>query len=777
MFNEIYFRNFWLIYFIIPIFFLLLFIINNNFVKIDEHKHKRKIVKIGRFLLLWSRTIVILLILISMAYPFTYFEERKEGDPKIALLVDNSTSMKIFDLSFISEMKSQLNEKVPTSIREIGFKNMSSISEGIYGNLDSGNLVLVTDGNNYKNKNLIETLLLAISHNVSITFIDLEPVNPEISVKIEGPSKIVEDVENEFEIKINKVLTESVLLNVKINGIDEINKRTNENSIIIKKSFKKGQHQIVASINGEDTINENNVYYKSIEVIEKPKILLLSKERSPLSVMLNQLYDVDTRVNLPKNINHYLSIIIDDLSINKLTKKDIDKLREFVNLGDGLIFVGGENSFDKGDYKGSYIETLLPVHIGKAEELQKTEVNIILLIDISGSTSLRDSLEKEITLDIIDKMDEEHSVAIITFNHRSELLKDFTSLKQKEIIKNEIKEIKNFGNTNMKPAIEMAINMLEKKEGSKNIIVVGDGKDNNIASAIGIIRDASKKGIVTHAVDIGETSNKFNMNLIAESGNGDFFSPDHKEKIEFIFEKPENKYPTMIIPKNHFIVNGLKSRSYITGFNKISAKSTGIDLASTVYGHPLLIVGRYGLGRIAVLGIDNGNYWSGNLYLNEPKLISRIMNWAIENPERKNEFYIEVKDSRIGEKNIVYVKSLKEPEDYQFSKIDHNLYKTIIEDSEVGFHHFLEKEYAINYHPEIEKIGINQEIMGFLNSYGIKTYRQDEINTITQLAIQSSIEIQRETKTLRHYFLIPALIIIVLEMVLRRIFRYKKIYK
>ncbi|WP_177428246.1 vWA domain-containing protein, partial [Candidatus Venteria ishoeyi] len=259
--GEIYFKNPELIWLIIPLVFLLFFIIQRNFLKINKAIYKRKIARVGRVFLLMSRSIVILLLLIALAGPYTIYEEQSEGNPRIALLVDNSTSMKLFDINFVNEMKSQLSKEVPTTIREIGKGNKTTIAEGIFANMDSGNIVLVTDGQNYKGKNIEDVLLLAKSKNISLNMISIEPEKSDASVSIEGPSKVVEDVENEYIIKINKVLLKEVFVKLTIDDEVILEETSSEEIIEIKRSFEKGKHTIKVEI-GEDNILQNNIYYK-----------------------------------------------------------------------------------------------------------------------------------------------------------------------------------------------------------------------------------------------------------------------------------------------------------------------------------------------------------------------------------------------------------------------------------------------------------------------------------------------------------------------------------
>ena len=764
---------------IIPLFIILLIIIRKRFVHIDRAKYRKPLAKFGRILLLLSRTLIILLLLIAMALPFTITQEESEGNPRIALLVDNSTSMQIFDIGFVKSMKEELSKEVPTTIKYVGEKNSSSISEGIYSNLNSRNIVLVTDGNNYKGKDLASTLLLAMSKNVSLNVISLAPRRNEISVSIEGPSKVVEGVENDFIIHINKAIPTNVNLKVMVDGEIIENTQTDKDSILIRKGFNKGRHIIIAEINGKDSFSENNVFRKTIKVIEKPKILFLTREFSPMTVLLQKMYDVDIENSLPTDLNEYLTIVINDMPASAFSNNDIDRLSDYVNLGEGLVVIGGENSFDYGDYKGSFMETILPVKVARGKEKPSKDVNVVLLIDISGSTSRKEELEKDIALHIMDQMEPDTYITAISFFTKTDVLSPLILNSNSLQLRNKINELRNRGGTNMHDAVVEAINILKDRKGSKNIIVIADGRDKNLNTFLGLIKSASEEGIVTHSVNIGENSDARNMKTIAEAGNGDYFKPDEAKAIEVVFDKKEDKWPLMLLPKNHFITSDMDLNSYVTGFNQVVPKSSGIILATTAYGDPILITGRYGLGRVAVLSTDDGRYWASSILKLDPKFISRIMNWGIENPERKKEAYIDIKDTTVGDSARIYVKasSVPEDEDLMFSKIDENLYLAEISERETGIKTVLGTEYAVNYHKELEKIGMNEDFLSAVSSANGNIVERDAVKDIIESAKQSSIETIQIQKNLQIYFVFSALGLLLLEIFVRRIFRYRKIYK
>jgi len=101
----------WALLLIIPLIPILYWILKHQFIKIKEDlqviKQKRKV----RRLMLVTRTLMFILVLIALASPYVQKEKIIEGDAFIQLLVDNSTSMAMFqDIS--QSLASQLEKKI-----------------------------------------------------------------------------------------------------------------------------------------------------------------------------------------------------------------------------------------------------------------------------------------------------------------------------------------------------------------------------------------------------------------------------------------------------------------------------------------------------------------------------------------------------------------------------------------------------------------------------------------------------------------------------------------
>jgi VWFA-related protein len=116
------------------------------------------------------------------------------------------------------------------------------------------------------------------------------------------------------------------------------------------------------------------------------------------------------------------------------------------------------------------------------EHFQPTEMpfNLLLLLDISGSTEPYIDLIKEASIDFTRQINENDRIAVAVFNSRVELIQDFTS--DRRIVASAIDGIRSGGGTAFYDALETCVDdYILGVEGRKAIVVFTDGVDNRLS--------------------------------------------------------------------------------------------------------------------------------------------------------------------------------------------------------------------------------------------------------------------------------------------------------
>ena len=112
-------------------------------------------------------------------------------------------------------------------------------------------------------------------------------------------------------------------------------------------------------------------------------------------------------------------------------------------------------------------------------EPMETPFNLILLLDVSGSTSSYFNLIKEASVDFTRQIKPRDRIAIASFNSRTRLLQDFTSDRRE--VASAIKRMRSGGGTAFYDALEISIDdYMRNVDGRKAIVVFTDGVDNQL---------------------------------------------------------------------------------------------------------------------------------------------------------------------------------------------------------------------------------------------------------------------------------------------------------
>ncbi len=781
---------------LIPLIILIIYLVFRTFVAFKHNEEKTEYLlrtKSLRRLVLLLRIICVTLLVIALASPFYLREETVKGESSLKILIDNSTSMDIFDMQKIQVLKNELANRIPVTVDIIGHDTESAIGNGVLQSIKGNDeVLLVSDGNNNAGKSFSDVILLANSLNTTISAIKLLPKDKDAAITIQGPDEVITGTDAVFNVQVHTTESFPYELTATIDGQAAMQESgTKSSNYALTKRLSVGYHRIVATITTNDYFNQNNVYYKTLRVVPKPRVYIFSKKsHSPFITVMKNLYDVTLDNKLPSDLSKYSTLVLDDISIDDL--QDVSKIVEYVTDGNGLIVIGGMNSFDRGKYKNSALETLLPVKMGAAAFDEGTDISTVIVVDISASTGgtfiagkkvSKLEVEKALAADVANQFKGKHKVGLVVFNTEAFLLSPLSRIDlKKQDMQDTISKLVFGGGTIIASGIQQAKTMLLQAQGSRNIILISDGNTMFPQDTLSQVQQAGFGAIRTYAVGVGFDTNEAYMKQIAQVGNGIYFKPEESEKLKLVFgegidtnDEPESS-TLQVLNAHHFITEGLNVTGKVSGYNAVLPKSTANTLITAGAGANILTVWRFGLGKVAALTTDDGEKFSGQLYTEEnTKILSRMMNWAIGNPG-KNEKSSILEQSQKGHLLTILIHSTEEPtgENLIVRKVDKDTYEITTEVSKEEFYLIAGGVVAVNYPDEFNRIGIEPDLEKLIESTGGKMYEVTDTERIVDHVKKSANRIAIKKEDLKWYFAISALIIFLIEIIIRRITEMKK---
>lgn len=751
-------------------------------------RHRRSVaIMIG-----FMRTLIMALVLTAIASPFLLRERTLTGEPTLTVLIDNSTSMELYDLSEVSGMIQSLRERVDVEVVSTGSASRSTPAQDTVSQSKTGDTVLViSDGRITDGLLWGDAALIAKSNNVTLHALDLSVMHNDYSVQLLSPTKTTVGTETAIGVVIDSVSGfEPVHVTLAIDGKVVYDETTDEDVISLTERFQEGYHTIRAEIvpQGDDYFEENNVAYRVIKVLPRPHVALVGHPRSPLATIASQLYTLDTLGSVPDDLSEYHTVILDDIPASALSAETIELLTDYVVDGNGLFVVGGQQSYDVGGYKNHQFETILPAFVG-ATEASGGASSVVIVLDISASTGYSIDggersvdVEKALTLEALKDVGNQHQIGIVAFNDQSYEVYPLRFNPDREVIEEKVSRLYDFRGTRIDMGILHALEMLQNAVGSKSIILISDGRMLHEEKAHSAAFLAADQGVKIYAVGVGANTDEQLMGQLARLTHGTYFRASNVNRLKLLFGDPESlqadsgaRY-AKILDSNHFITENVELDAEIGGFNYVVPKSTAQLLVSTSAGESLAAVWRIGLGRVATLATDDGRQYAGELYtMKNSALLVRMMNWLVGSPDRLQNRVIDVAPAYVNRRTDVTVTQDIPPEiaGLDFGKSGERMYVAEIIPKTTGFHTLEDVTYAVNPDLEFVPTGENPNLEGTVKSTGGMVMTPDQVDElVNQIQSKSTRKIIRK-EPFRWPLVALALVLYLLELFIRRVAHHR----
>ena len=733
----------------------------------------------SRRLLFAARLLTVVLVVTAAAGPYTVQTKETRGDPRVTLLVDRSNSMNVMSGAGETLAQNIEDEGVPVTTATVASGNESRIGDNVAANLrENGSVVVLSDGQVTGGRSLQDVTELATSVNATVSSVNVNPRRTERYVTLNGPSKTSVGVEATFLARVGGVETEGeTTLSVRVDG-QEVLTRTLENgagNTEFSHTFNEtGSHRVTATVSSDDAFATNDVYRRTVRVVDRPKILYVSRGDYPFRSYLEQIYDVDTAESVPSssNLSQYYAVVMQDVAAQDAG--NVDALQRFVIDGGGLMVVGGDNSFENGGYNNSDISSMLPVSVG---ESAGGSSNIVFAIDVSGSSKNGMKVQKALALDALEQLGGDNEVGIVGFNWQAYRVADVQPLSDNRgELKDKIRRLQSGGATDIAAGLRGAGDMLGDRQGT--IILISDGHD-DIGRPAAVATSLGAQGVNVITIGAGQNPNENVLQTIAQESGGNYFRATETNRLRLLFGGSSRRYEgdgLTIVNQNSFVTSGVTLESSPAAANDVSVKRGAEFLVANSEGKPAVASWRYGLGRVVTITAygDDGSL-DGLLQRPDSLLLTKSTNYVIGDPERKATDITEVPDTRVRTPTTVVYRGPDRPtvDGLSFSKVDENRYEATVVPERIGYHTVLNSSYAANYPQEYEALGTSSSLRALVNATGGRQFSTGQAAQIAEFAREQSVRVRDVRTDWTWALLLLSFVVFLIEVLSRRIQVYR----
>ncbi len=375
-------------------------------------------------------------------------------------------------------------------------------------------------------------------------------------------------------------------------------------------------------------------------VVGEPTVLLVHPDASETLNLLPALESTGLQIQqmptegLPNELSGYLpydAVVMVNVSALEITEQRLLALETYVrDYGGGLVLIGGEDAYAPGGYADSPLERALPLAMRLRDEQRLPQINIIYIIDHSGSmgsigaggeglTNLQ--YAQEAIVRSLDYLQSEDRAAIIGFDASAFLVSPFQRVEEALSLELPVLSLRASGGTDILAGMSLAAEIAPLSQTDlTHIILLTDGgaNDEGLVELAENLKETA--AVSTSVVSIGREPVPF-LQAMAQAGGGQFHHIANAASIpaifaaetilatrSYIFEEP---IQLRALLGGHPILRDLDHYPNLNGYVATSAKETAsVLMRGGPHDDPILAAWQYGLGRTVAFTSDAKAQWA-----------------------------------------------------------------------------------------------------------------------------------------------------------------------
>ncbi len=432
-----------------------------------------------------------------------------------------------------------------------------------------------------------------------------------------------------------------------------------------------------------DKVPQNNRATGFVNVRGDPRILLVSSELQQDATLAAALRsaNIELRVigvdKFPETlaeIQSYDCVFLSNIAAGDLGDRLMKLIESAVrDFGVGLVCVGGDQTYMAGAYKGTPLETTLPVNM----ELDSKKVlppGAVVLVMHGMEFGNGNQVARDCAQGVLAALGPQDELGLVMWDGTERWVYELQKVGDKKEASRSIAGMNQGDLPSFEGVMSKAYNALKKSTASlKHMIVFSDGDPGSPSQQL--MNDIRSAKITASSVLISGHAGPQTMQYIADQGNGRFhnvISPNDLPQIfiketmvilkSAIYEEPFR--PKLVAPSE--VVRGIGGDEYPTlhGYVSTQPKPRAEVPLHTHKGDPLLAHWQYGLGRAVAFTSDAKPKWA-RMWMNWDKyrqFWTQVAQWSLRRVENAD-FTTEVNIDK-GE-GVISVEALDEQGNYR----------------------------------------------------------------------------------------------------------------
>lgn len=565
-------------------------------------------------------------------YVNTAAKEKKKTDKAGVLVFGTDAAIEISASAAVDVQK--INAVVPTERTDVG----AAIRLGTAAFPETGQkrLVLVSDGN----ENLGDAMAAVLAARPLGVTVDVIPLGVErgndVSVQKLGlPNRVKKGQTFETRIFINADQPQAATLRLYRNdqplGEQKVELSAGKNLFTFPQTLNDDgfySYNIFVDTAG-DGVPQNNQASSFTHVQGDPSILIVSADPPADQTLASALRSAKLEVRLagiesfPRTlpeIQSHDAVFISNVAAGDLGEDAMKLLESAVrDFGVGLVCVGGDQAYAAGGYRGTPLETTLPVNM----ELDSKKVlpsGAVAMVMHGMEFMNGNQIARDCALGVLDALGPQDEMGVVLWDGSDRWLFPMTKVGNKRALGQKIAGMNQGDLPSFQNVMSMAHDGLKKSVANlKHMIIFSDGDPG--APSQQLMQAIVGDRITVTTVLIAGHAGPETMQWIANQGRGRFYNVNNPGQLPQIFIKEAAVILKSAIFEEPFkpkvagpseIIRGIAAAEYPTlrGYVCTTPKSRAEIPLISDKGDPVLAHWQYGLGRSVAFTSDAKPKWA-----------------------------------------------------------------------------------------------------------------------------------------------------------------------